>query len=158
MVCMKPILPQADIGIFEVSDISDELELVNFQKEYGPGETEPDFRTSYISTCTGDSGSGHWVTIDKDDAEIWKNFVIDGFDLEMNQRGLVTIFNRGHLVTRNSRYDYKNLPFYAPGACGSDVTLEDLTRFVDVNYGTKTTNEQVLNFIKLHSEISDTTN
>ena len=157
MTCMKPILPQADVGIFTVSDISDELELVNFQKEYGAGETEPDFRTSYISACAGDSGSGHWVTIDKDDAEIWKDFVIDGFDLEMNQRGLVTIFTDGHIVTRNSGYDYKNFPFYVPGACGSDVTLEDFTRFVEINFGTKTTNEQVLNFIKLHSEISDTT-
>ena len=162
-VCMKTILPQANVGIFEVSDISDELTFVNFLKEYDPRFYRYDFRTSYISTCSGDSGSGHWVKIDKDDAKNWKNDDL-GLDLPMSQRALVTIHHTRELVTRNS-LPYKdelgrwiNLPFFAPGPCGGDVTLEDGTRFVSASFGTKTTNEKVLNFIKLHSEISETTN
>ena len=163
MVCMKTILPQADVGIFEVSDISDELTLKNFVKEYDPRFYRNNFRTSYISMCSGDSGSGHWVTIDKDDAKNWKNADL-GIDLPMSQRALVAIDNKRDLVTRFS-LPYKdkkgrwiNLPFDPPGPCGGDVTLDDGTRFVSAHFGTKTTNEQVLNFIKLHSEISETTN
>ena len=163
-VCMKAILPQADVGIFEVSDISDELKFVNFLKEYDPRFYRYDFRTSYISPCTGDSGSGHWVTIDKDDAKNWKNDDL-GIDLPMSQRALVTIGSQKELVTRNSLYSKdkfgkwtRKLPFDPPGACGGDVTLDDGTRFVSTSFGTKTTNEQVLNFIKIHSEISEKTN
>ena len=72
MVCAKATLPQADVGIFEITKGSDELKFVSFEKEYPPEHTQPDFETSYIATCYGDSGSGHWITIDKDHAKSWK--------------------------------------------------------------------------------------
>ena len=72
MVCAKATLPQADVGIFEIVQGSNELEFVEFEKEYPPEYAQPDFDTSYFSTCYGDSGSGHWVTIDNDHAKPWK--------------------------------------------------------------------------------------
>ena len=107
---------------------------------------------------------GIGFTIDKDDAKNWKNDDL-GIDLPMSQRALVTIGSQKELVTRNSLYSKdklgkwtRKLPFDPPGACGGDVTLDDGTRFVTTSIGTKTTNEQVLNFIKIHSEISEKTN
>ena len=54
MVCMKKTLPQADIGIFEKSPASDELEFVAFRKEYESDYLPPNFRTSYHAGCYGD--------------------------------------------------------------------------------------------------------
>ena len=146
MVCAKATLPQADVGIFEITKGSDELKFVSFEKEYPPEHTQPDFETSYIATCYGDSGSGHWITIDKDHAKSWKIEKL-GLDIKMSQRVLVAILNRNFQDRRNS-------PIEGIGACGGDVILDDGSRLVTVPSGTKTTNQQILEFFKLHAEIS----
>ena len=146
MVCAKAILPQADVGIFEIVQGSNELEFVEFEKEYPPEYTQPDFETSYIAACYADSGSGHWVTIDKDHAKPWK-IEKSVSDMKMSQRVLVAIIN-------SSSQDTKNSPIDDIGACGGDVTLDDGSRVVTVSSGTKTTNPKILEFFKLHAEIS----
>ena len=166
---MKSILPVADVGFFETSGESDELKHVNFQKEYGPEDKIPDFETSYLAGCSGDSGSGHWITIDKEQAEPWKHNELNDFpflsaklrqsrdvNVKMSQRALVTIYTHGHgiLIKSDATYDFKNLPFES-FSCGTDVTLDDGTRVVEAQFGTRTTNEQILQFLKLHAEISN---
>ena len=146
MVCAKATLPQADVGVFEIVQGSNELEFVEFEKEYPPEYPQPDFETSYIATCYGDSGSGHWITIDKDHAKPWKIEKL-GLDIKMSQRVLVAIINRNW-------QDRKNSPIDGMGACGGDVRLDDGSRAVTVPSGTKTTNQQILEFFKLHAEIS----
>ena len=153
MVCIKSILPQADVGLFEITDQSDELNFLNFQKEYGPEGSLPDFQTSYISICRGDSGSGNWITVDEDHAKNWKNDKLN-FDMKMSQRVLVTITTFQKLVTRDRNFDFNKLPFIG-FVCGSDVTLDDGTRLVSAQYGTKTTSERILTFLKYHAEISE---
>ena len=67
--------------------------------------------------------------------------------MKMSQRVLVAIINRGTQGTKNSPIgDIKN--------CGGDVTLDDGSRVVTVPSGTKTTNPKILEFLKLHAEIS----
>ena len=146
MVCAKATLPQADVGIFEIIKGSDELKFVSFDKEYPPEYIQPDFETSYIATCYGDSGSGHWITIDKDHAKPWKIEKL-GLDIKMSQRVLVAILMR-------SWQDKRNSPIDGMGACGGDVSLDDGKWVVTVPAGTKTTNPQILDFFKLHAEIS----
>ena len=65
----------------------------------------------------------------------------------MSQRVLVAILNRNFQDRRNS-------PIEGIGACGGDVILDDGSRLVTVPSGTKTTNQQILEFFKLHAEIS----
>ena len=72
----------------------------------------------------------------------------------MSQRVLVTITTFQKLVTRDRKFDFSKLPFIG-FVCGSDVTLDDGTRLVSAQYGTKTTNEGILKFLKYHAEISD---
>ena len=104
---------------------------------WGGGDTLPDFQTSYVSICRGDSGSGNWITVDKDHAKHWKKDKL-GFDMKMSQRVLVTITTFQKLVTRDRKFDFSKLPFIG-FVCGSDVTLDDGTRLVSAQYGTKTT-------------------
>ena len=59
-ICMKGILPRANVGHFKLN--GPDIELIAFKKEYVTNSK----LTSYIAICDGDSGSGHWVTIDED--------------------------------------------------------------------------------------------
>ena len=138
MVCMKAKLPQTDVGIFETTKSFDELEFVSFKKEYGPDS--PDFETSYLAPCKGDSGSGQWITIDKNEAEPWEG-------VKMNQMVLVAVYNTG------IRGRYRLNGKYEKGVCGGDITFEDGKNLVAANYCTKVTNEEVLNFIKSYANI-----
>ena len=144
MVCMKKTLPQADVGIFEISPTSGELKFVAFQKEYESGHMRPNFETSYHAPCQGDSGTGHWLTIDKYQATPWNN-------IKMSQRVLVAVYTtelRG-TYTRNGN------PLREPGVCGGDVTVDDGSKLVGANYCTKTTNERVFEFLKVKAGICE---
>ena len=59
-VCMKGILPKAKVGHFRLKGPN--IKLIEFKKESVTNTK----LTSYIAICDGDSGSGHWVTIEKD--------------------------------------------------------------------------------------------
>ena len=150
MVCMDKTLPQADVGIFKVSDSSNIenvaiqdlhkfMEFVSFEKEYASKKPH-DFGTSYLSPCLGDSGSGHWITVNDDQTEAWKG-------VKMKQMALVAVYTTG-LTGR-----YKLNRNYETGVCGGDVYLENGKRLVGENFCTKTTNEQVLDFLKLNTDV-----
>ena len=147
MVCMKKTLPQADVGIFEKSPTSDDLEFLAFEKEYGSEYQPSDFKTSYHAPCKGDSGAGQWMTIQKDKAEPWKN-------QKMSQRVLVAVYTT-EIHGSYTRNDIHGKPILEKGICGGDVTLGDGKRLVGANHCTKTTNERVLKFIKLNAEICE---
>ena len=59
-VCMKGILPKVNVGRFRLKGPN--IKLIAFKKESVTNSK----LTSYIAICDGDSGSGHWVTIEKD--------------------------------------------------------------------------------------------
>ena len=142
MVCMQKTLPQADVGIFEKLPTSEELKLIAIQKEYEWESKIPNFSTSYQAPCFHDSGAGQWMTILKDEAQPWKN-------LKMNQRVLVTVHNWGIY----GAYIRGGKPH--SGVCGGIVTSDNGYRKVSQNYCTRTTKEQVLDFLKLNSKICE---
>ena len=145
MVCMKKTLPQADVGIFEKPSASDELKFVAFKKEYESGDLSPDFKTSYHAPCKGDSGTGQWMTIHTDEAEPWNN-------QKMSQSVLVAVYT----TIFHGQYTRSRHPLWEKeGICGGDVTLDDGSQLVGEDYCTKTTNERVLEFIKLNAEICE---
>lgn len=150
MVCMDKTLPQADVGIFKVSDSSNiknigvqdlynHMEFSSFEKEY-QSEGVPDFESSYLAPCKGDSGSGHWLTINKDDAEPWKG-------INIKQMVLVAVYTTGY------KGSYKLNGFNEQGVCGGNIQLESGERLVGENICTKTTNGEVLEFLKLNTDI-----
>ena len=59
-ICMKATLPEANVGHFKL--YGPNIKLIEFKKE----SVTNNKLTSYIAICDGDSGSGHWVTIDED--------------------------------------------------------------------------------------------
>ena len=139
MVCMKTKLPQADVGIFRISKSSGELEFVTFQKEYD-SQTTPDFATSYLAPCFGDSGSGQWIKIDENVAPSAK----------VSRSVLVAVYNSDlHGIYNLNGKEEK-------GLCGGAVTIDDGKRLVGANFCTKITNEQVLEFLKINAEICKT--
>ena len=62
-VCMKSELPQAKIGKFNEETSTGDLKLISFDKEpnHRHGADITHTNTSYIKTCSGDSGSGHFM-------------------------------------------------------------------------------------------------
>ena len=78
-VCMKGVLPRAMAGHFILT--GDTLELQKFEKQDRTGKF-----TSYMATCRGDSGSGHWVTVFNDKSSISQNEKDDN-----TRRGLVAV-------------------------------------------------------------------
>ena len=116
-----------------------ELEFVTFQKEYET-ETPPDFETSYLAPCFGDSGSGQWIKVDENVAPSAK----------VSRSVLVAVYNSDihgiyHLNGKEEQ-----------GVCGGGVSMDDGKRLVGANFCTKITNEQVLEFLKINSEICKT--
>ena len=126
-ICMKGTLPRAMSGHFIVVMskrlLRATLELYKFEKEHRTNKL-----TSYIATCDGDSGSGHWVTINEG---------------ENTRRALVAVFTKSGL-------SYK-LPNGKPanGPCGGILTDSvSGEKRADAPTAIKTTQPKVLKFLK----------
>ena len=126
-ICMKGTLPRANAGHFIVVMskrlLRATLELYKFEKEHRTNKV-----TSYIATCDGDSGSGHWVTINAG---------------ENTRRALVAVFTKSGL--------FYNLPNgkSANGPCGGILTDSvNGEKRTDAPTAIKTTQPKTLKFLK----------
>ena len=120
-VCMKATLPRANVGRFKYA--SGQLKLDAFEKEYESKE-----EASYKSACTGDSGSGHWVTVNP--------------DTDDEQRALVAVYShdfKGHFSVNGKT---------VPAVCGSSLTLSSGEKLLRGAASTITTHTRILTFIK----------
>ena len=118
---------------------ANELKFIEFIKE-DESVLPPDFQTSYLAPCLGDSGSGQWITIDEDKSTPWKN-------TKTSQRVLVAVYSAGFHGT------YLRGGKKEKGVCGGSITLDDGDRLVGKDICIKTTNERILDFLKSNSEI-----
>ena len=135
-VCMKGELPRAMAGHFIVVMskrwLRPTLQLYKFEKEQRSNKL-----TSYIATCDGDSGSGHWVTVDDTSS------ISLGEEGDNTRRALVAVFTKSGLT-----YKLPNGKSQS-GPCGSIIT--DALTGEKRAFGPtaiKTTQSKVLNFLK----------
>ena len=130
-VCMKVTLPRALVGHFQ--KIQGKLNFIAF------GYEDKSRKLSYYTApCTGDSGSGHWITIDEKSSSesITKQEITD-------RRALVAVY------TESLNKEFKlgaNKPWLTP-ICGSSLSVKG-HKFPTVEYAQRTTHEDVLKFIK----------
>lgn len=129
---MKGTLPRANVGRFAF-DGSD-FKFVAFEKE--DSSNKP---TSYKATCFGDSGSGHWVTVDEENLSSVKE--------ENTRRALVAVANNGGL----GEYDLggfggSNDEELIQGVCGG--SMPQWHYLIYAASCVKTNNEEILGFIK----------
>ena len=134
-VCMKGELPRAMAGHFIVIMsqrlLRTTLKLYKFQKEQRTNKL-----TSYIAPCDGDSGSGHWITVDDTSS------ISPGEYGKNTRRALVS------LVTKSG------LPYKLPngksawGPCGGILTDANGKKRADGPMAIKTTHPETLDFLK----------
>ena len=130
-VCMKGILPRAMSGHFILR--GEILKLYKFKKE----ERTNKF-TSYIAACDGDSGSGHWVTIN--DETILSS---QGGKDDNERRALVAIFTKAYDPT----YKLTNGKT-VKGVCGGVLTDKNGKKRAYGPFANKITHGEILKFIK----------
>ena len=107
-ICAKGILPSVNIGRFILNGA--ELQLDKFEKEDLTNKL-----ASYIAHCDGDSGSGHWVTVEEDTSKNSKEQVD-----EKTRRVLVAVA----VSTHTPKYKTPGGKV-EKGACGSLVKNTD---------------------------------
>ena len=126
-ICMKGTLPRAMAGHFIVVMskrlLRATLELYKFEKEHRTNKL-----TSYIATCDGDSGSGHWVTINEG---------------ENTRRALVAVFTKSGLFYKLPNGKSAN------GPCGGILTDSvNGEKRADASTAIRTTQPKTLKFLK----------
>ena len=106
-VCMKGILPRANVGRFKLS--GGQFKLGAFEKEYETKEG-----ASYLSGCMGDSGSGQWVTTDQDTGDerraalvaVYHGRKVSGSSVKINGKTITSVcgssltFGSGDLLSQ----------------------------------------------------------
>ena len=130
-VCMKGILPRAMAGHFILR--GEILKLYKFKKEERTNKL-----TSYIAACDGDSGSGHWVTIN--DETLLRSHGKEG---DNERRALVAVFTKAYDPT----YKLTNGKL-VKGVCGGIITSITGEKKAFGPFAIKTTHAEILKFIK----------
>ena len=125
-VCMKGILPRANVGRFKLS--GGQFKLDAFEKEYETKEG-----ASYQSGCMGDSGSGQWVTVNRDSDD--------------ERRAVVAI------VTTSATNGVRINGRLVDAVCGSSLIFSNGKTLSQGASSTKTTHPTMLTFIKKWAEI-----
>ena len=130
-VCMKGTLPGAKVGRFQ--QIQGKLKFIAFGIEDNSKKLP-----YYMSPCRSDSGSGHWITIDKRSSpeSITKEEII-------TRRALVAVHTET-LIREFRLNEFK--PWWRP-ICGSSLNHEG-KKIRGADYAHRTTHEDVLKFIK----------
>ena len=126
-VCQKATLPRANVGRFKLT--RGQFKLDAFEKEY---ETTKE-KSNYVSTCMGDSGSGQWVTVNRDSDD--------------ERRAVVAI------VTTSATNGVRINGRLVDAVCGSSLIFSNGKTLSQGASSTKTTHPTMLTFIKKWAEI-----